>query len=110
MDDDRLVRVLKALGDAKRFRMVQAIASAGEMTCGQVGELFELSQPTISHHLKLLVDAGVLVFRQDAQHHFISVNRQLLEDISVLPARLSGKSPGRKKKAAVENPARKEQH
>ena len=37
MDDDRLVRVLRALADPKRFRMVQELAQAGELCCGDLG-------------------------------------------------------------------------
>lgn len=89
MDDGRLVRVLKALADPKRFRMVQQLAQGGELCCGDLGRCFAVSQPTISHHLKLLADAGVLTVRHDGQHHFISVNRALLDEVSaLLPARL----------------------
>jgi ArsR family transcriptional regulator len=90
MQDDRLVRVLKALADPKRFRMVREIAKAGELNCGQVGEMFPLSQPTISHHLKLLCEAGILTVRQEGQNHFISVDRKLLKEVvGALPLRLS---------------------
>jgi ArsR family transcriptional regulator len=97
MDDVRLVRVLKALADAKRFRMVQEIAAAGELSCGQLGEKFDLSQPTISHHLKLLTDAGILIVRNEAQHRFISVDRSVLDQVvAMLPGRLTaGKKRGR---------------
>ena len=63
MDDLRLVKVMKALADPKRFRMLQQIAAAGELSCGEVGAKFALSQPAISHHLKILNDAGWLVLR-----------------------------------------------
>ena len=81
MDDRELVRALKALGDPKRFRMVQEVAAAGELSCGQIAERIPLAQPTISHHLKILVDAGILFMRQDAKHHFLSVNRPLLAEL-----------------------------
>jgi ArsR family transcriptional regulator len=88
MDDGEVVRVLKALADPKRFQMVQDIAAAGELSCGQVAERFDLAQPTISHHLKILTDAGIVVARQEAKHHFISVNRDLLRAVlDLLPAR-----------------------
>ena len=97
MDDPTLVKVLKALADPKRFQMVQEIASAGELSCGQVAERFPLSQPTISHHLKILTDAGVLTMRHEAKHHFISVNQKLIDSVvSLLPARLAGPKRGRK--------------
>jgi len=97
MDDANLVRVLKALADPKRFRMVQEVAQAGELSCGQVGGCFGLSQPTISHHLKILCDAGVLRVRERGQHHFITVDRELMASVGgALPARLApSKRPAR---------------
>src|SRR5581483_8583304 len=90
MDEARLLRVLKALADPKRFRMVQEIAAAGELSCGQIVELFALSQPTISHHLQILTDAGIIVVRPEAKHHFISVNQALLNGaLERVPGRLS---------------------
>src|SRR6266700_3907024 len=88
IDDGEVVRVLKALADPKRFQMVRDIAAAGELSCGQVAERFDLAQPTISHHLKILTDAGIVVARQEAKHHFISVNRELLRKVlDMLPGR-----------------------
>src|SRR6266542_6239250 len=102
MDETKLLRVLKALADPKRFKMVQEIAAAGELPCGQVGERFPLSQPTISHHLKILTDAGVIVVREAGQQHFITVNVDLIAQVSAyLPGRVSAPaSPSRKRKAA----------
>jgi len=90
VDDRALVRALKALGDPTRFRMMQEIAAAGELSCGQVAERFDVSQPTISHHLAILIEAGVLVARQAGKHRYTSVNAPLLRRIgTLLPARLS---------------------
>ena len=89
-DDQTVVRVLRALADTRRFRMVERIAAAGELSCGQIAELFDLSQPTISHHLKLLGDAGVLTIRHDAKHRFLSVDHDLLARVfGTIPARFA---------------------
>jgi ArsR family transcriptional regulator len=89
MDDANLIRVLKALADPNRFKMVREIAAAGELSCGQVGECFRLAQPTISHHVKILTDAGLLVVRREGQRSFISLNRALLNRaLGLLPERL----------------------
>jgi len=90
VDDRALVRALKALGDPTRFRMMHEIAAAGELSCGKVAERFDVSQPTISHHLAILIEAGVLVARQAGKHRYTSVNAPLLRRIgTLLPARLS---------------------
>jgi ArsR family transcriptional regulator, arsenate/arsenite/antimonite-responsive transcriptional repressor len=94
MTDLALLRLLKALSHPIRFRMVQEIAAATELSCGQIGERFDLAQPTISHHLKILHDAGVLAVRRAAQHAFVSVNRPLVDAaLERLPDRLA---PGRR--------------
>jgi ArsR family transcriptional regulator len=98
MDAQALADALKALGDTRRLRMAQQIAAAGELSCGQVAERFDLSQPTISHHLRILVDAGVLTVREAGQHRFISINRRVIRELSeLLPARLT---PPRSRKPA----------
>jgi DNA-binding transcriptional ArsR family regulator len=99
--DRELIRALKALADPMRFRMVQEIAEAGELSCGQVAEKFDVSQPTISHHLKILLDAGLLVQRTEGKHHYTSVNRALVSTlVAVLPKRLSTPTPAPKQRRA----------
>jgi DNA-binding transcriptional ArsR family regulator len=89
VSDGEIVRALKALADPTRFRMVQEIAAAGELSCGAVAERFDVSQPTISHHLKILLDAGLLVQRAEGKHHYTSVDRPLLSSlVALLPERL----------------------
>jgi ArsR family transcriptional regulator len=86
--DGALLRVLKALAEPRRLRMVQELAAAGELTCSQIGEHFPISQPTISHHLKILHDAGLLIVRREGQHVFVSVNQELLDRVlQPLPTR-----------------------
>jgi len=90
VSDGELIRALKALSDPTRFRMVQEIAEAGELSCGEVAERFDVSQPTISHHLKILVDAGLVVQRSEGKQHYMSVDRARLNGlIALLPKRLS---------------------
>jgi ArsR family transcriptional regulator, arsenate/arsenite/antimonite-responsive transcriptional repressor len=60
-DANRLAHVLKALADPTRLRLVSLIASHSGQAC--VCDLVDgvgLSQPTVSHHLKVLVEAGLL--------------------------------------------------
>jgi ArsR family transcriptional regulator, arsenate/arsenite/antimonite-responsive transcriptional repressor len=59
---EQIASLLKALADPVRLRLVSLVAShpGGEACVCNLGEAFELSQPTISHHLKVLYDAGLL--------------------------------------------------
>ncbi|MFH0178065.1 ArsR/SmtB family transcription factor [Streptomyces cacaoi] len=66
LDEERageLAKVFKALGDPVRLRLLSMIASrgeGGEVCVCELTPAFELSQPTISHHLKLLRQAGLI--------------------------------------------------
>lgn len=59
---DRLAHVFKALGDPTRVKLVSLIAAGpdGEACICDLTEPVDLSQPTVSHHMKLLVDAGLV--------------------------------------------------
>lgn len=63
-DDDAamLARSFAALADPVRLRMLSAVASAdgGEVCACDLVELSGRSQPTVSHHMKILVDAGLV--------------------------------------------------
>ena len=60
--------------------MVQEIAAAGELSCGQVGERFDLAQPTVSHHLKILHESGVLASDKLCKEVWFWINRESLEN------------------------------
>ncbi|MEW1723228.1 metalloregulator ArsR/SmtB family transcription factor [Streptomyces sp. NPDC093109] len=65
LDEDRaadLAKVFKALGDPVRLRLLSMIASraGGEVCVCDLTPAFDLAQPTISHHLKLLKQAGLI--------------------------------------------------
>ncbi|HEY7650723.1 MAG TPA: metalloregulator ArsR/SmtB family transcription factor [Methylomirabilota bacterium] len=88
MEDRALLQILKALAEPQRFRMIQEITAAGELTCRELGERIRLAQPTISHHLKILHEAGLLAVRRESRHMFISVNQGLIQRIlTSLPMR-----------------------
>lgn len=96
MNDQQLVRALKALADTSRFRMAQQIASAGELSCGEVGAHTRLKQPTVSHHLKILADAEIVCVRREGQHAIISINREVLgAALALLSGRLARTASGR---------------
>ena len=59
---DGLARLLKALADPTRLRLVSMVEAheGGEACVCELTEPLGLTQPTISHHLKVLIDAGIL--------------------------------------------------
>jgi ArsR family transcriptional regulator len=73
------VRVAKALADPSRFEMLRRIAVAGEICCRDVVEILGVSQATVSHHLKILTDAGLLDGRRRGRFTYYSVRPGALE-------------------------------
>jgi ArsR family transcriptional regulator len=63
------IRVARALGDRTRFRMLRAV-SERERSCQELTALFPVSQATISHHLKVLAEAGLVSARREGPFHF----------------------------------------
>ena len=65
-DAERLAGALKAIADPARLRLISIVAASasGEVCACDFTAPLRLSQPTVSHHLKILVDAGVLAREQ----------------------------------------------
>jgi DNA-binding transcriptional ArsR family regulator len=78
---DRLSDAFHALGDPTR-RAILARLTAGEATVSQLMEPFELSQPTISKHLKVLENAGFIEGGRDAQRRPRRLAALAMKDIA----------------------------
>jgi ArsR family transcriptional regulator, arsenate/arsenite/antimonite-responsive transcriptional repressor len=80
----RLATALKAIADPARLRVVSYIAAAPEQNVcvGDLVDLLELSQGTVSHHLKILVDAGFLTRSKQGTFSYYALVRGPLDDLS----------------------------
>lgn len=65
MDRTKIEKISKALGDETRLRIYEAIASRKNMTCGDIVQLHGVTPATVSHHLKILNDAGLIRCRKE---------------------------------------------
>ena len=83
-----LVPVFKALADATRLDIVRWLSRHGELSCARLSRRFPLSQPTLSHHFRKLLAAGVLTERKQGVHHFYRVNTRALRALGLNPLRL----------------------
>ncbi len=66
----------KALGDDTRQRILEVLLSQGEMCVGDLVATFNLSQPTISHHLTLLKNAKLVTSRRDGKQVFYAIDQE----------------------------------
>jgi ArsR family transcriptional regulator, arsenate/arsenite/antimonite-responsive transcriptional repressor len=81
-----LARMFKALGDPVRLRLMSLIAShaGGEACVCDISGTFDLSQPTISHHLKVLRSAGILANERRGSWVYYRVIPAALQQLSAV--------------------------
>jgi len=60
MDTKRIEKISKALGDQTRLRIYEVIAAHENLTCGDLVTLQGVTPATVSHHLKILMDAELI--------------------------------------------------
>jgi ArsR family transcriptional regulator len=80
---ERVVPLVKAIADPVRLRLLSLVASHadGEACVCDLNDAFDLSQPTISHHLKLLHEAGLLDREKRGVWVYYRVNTSALGDL-----------------------------
>ena len=89
---ERLSRVLRALADPVRLRLLSLIGAhtGGEACVCELVERFDLSQPTISHHLKVLHEAGLLTRSKRGVWVYYRVDRDALGALTALLGGVAG--------------------
>jgi len=82
-DATRLARLAKALSDPIRIQLVDVLRRhAGKVCVCELTPLFDVSQPTVSHHLKVLRDAGLVGVERRGLWAYYYVNPDTLEEVS----------------------------
>jgi ArsR family transcriptional regulator len=91
----RLARVFKALGDPTRVRLVSLIAAhpAAEACVCELTDPVGLSQPTVSHHLKQLVDTGLLTREERGRWSYYRLATDGLQTLAETVATLGSSAP-----------------
>ena len=77
--------LFKALGDPARVRIVNLLATSRESVCGcELVEPLGLSQPTVSHHLKKLLEVGLVEREQRGKWAYFSLKRDAVEKLAAV--------------------------
>ncbi len=89
---ERVAPLLKALADPVRLRLLSLVAShaEGEACVCDLNDAFDLSQPTISHHLKVLHEVGLLERAKRGVWVYYSVKPEALADLGSLIGGVAG--------------------
>ena len=70
--------VAKALSDPRRMALLEAIGSERECACSKLCRIFPLSKGTVSHHMKELINAGLVQSRKEGQYMHFEIRREVL--------------------------------
>lgn len=76
-------RIFKALGDENRLQILELLRSGEKCACKLLEEL-QISQPTLSHHMKILCDAGIVIGRKEGKWMHYSIDSEGAETAQVL--------------------------
>ena len=79
LDFKKIERISKALGDTYRLKILESVRrqSSECMQCGDIVEMLDLSQSAVSHHIKQLVDADLLIAEKDGRKIRYTLNKDV---------------------------------
>ena len=88
MNENDAALICRALGDAKRLRIVRMLSDGEKCAC-KLLEAFEISQPTLSHHMKILCGCSLVTARREGKWSHYSLNAETLAALQAFSIGLS---------------------
>jgi len=76
--DKQLIEVLSVLSESVRFKILSLISSKGELTAKDILSEFDFTQPTLSHHMSCLKEAGLVNVERRGRFAYYSVNKDTI--------------------------------
>jgi ArsR family transcriptional regulator, arsenate/arsenite/antimonite-responsive transcriptional repressor len=67
MDRSEVEKISKALADQTRLRIFETISATGHINCGEIVSMRGVTPATVSHHMKILSEAGLIACRREGQ-------------------------------------------
>jgi ArsR family transcriptional regulator len=81
MDNKKIEKISRALSDANRIAILQQFKKRKDcLYCAEVNDLLDLTQPSVSHHLKQLVDADLLLSQKEGRNLKYVLNQEVLDE------------------------------
>ncbi|WP_350445987.1 autorepressor SdpR family transcription factor [Anaeromonas gelatinilytica] len=73
-------KVFKALSDPTRRKIIEYLKER-DMTAGEIANYFDISKPSISHHLSILKNAELVLWEKDGQNVIYSLNTTVVQEV-----------------------------
>jgi ArsR family transcriptional regulator, arsenate/arsenite/antimonite-responsive transcriptional repressor len=78
LDFKKIEKISKALGDPYRLKIIEAVRKESEwLQCSSILDMLDLSQSAVSHHIKQLADADLLIVDKDGRKAKYSLNKEV---------------------------------
>jgi ArsR family transcriptional regulator, arsenate/arsenite/antimonite-responsive transcriptional repressor len=74
MTRSEIEKISKALADRTRLRIFEAISATDQLSCGEIVSMRGVTPATVSHHLKILSEAGLITCRREGQFVYSRAN------------------------------------
>ena len=81
METRDMILICKALSDTNRLEIVQMLSDGEKCGC-KILDKFNITQPTLSHHMKILVDCELVNDRKEGKCHHYSLNKKVIREVS----------------------------
>ena len=102
--DKQLIEVLSVLSESVRFKILSLISSKGELTAKDILSEFDFTQPTLSHHMSCLKEAGLVNVERRGRFAYYSVNKNPIDLVlSGIESLKSGSKKAEKAKDSSDN-------
>lgn len=75
MDEKKMALIFKAFCDENRIRILKMLRSGEKCACKMLDEL-NVTQPTLSHHMKILCDSGIVLGRKEGKWMYYSISAE----------------------------------
>jgi len=91
MDRAPIEKISKALADATRLRIFEAISGSRHMNCGEIVSLRGVTPATVSHHLRILSEAGLIACRREGQFVYSEAVPETIETYTLALTKIASR-------------------
>ena len=96
MNESEIAVICKALGDENRVQIIKML-SGGELCACKILDAFNITQPTLSHHMKILTDCNLVNSRKEGKWTYYSINGEKFSEFKNAVSEFTCKPDGVKK-------------
>jgi len=98
MNESEIALICKALGDENRVQIIKML-TGGELCACKILDAFNITQPTLSHHMKILTECNLVNSRKEGKWTYYSINCEKFSEFKTAVSQFTCKTSTAKKSA-----------